>query len=229
MISVSFEVPLYVQGVLGRDAFHAGLALAPLSVGWPLAATFSGRLAIRYGYRTTATVGMIIDVVSVALLLTLGLHSSFATVCIYGFFIGVGLGLSATPMLIAIQGAVPWARRGIATATSMFVRSFGQVAGLAIMGAIINSATAGIRGGSAVNRTLNVGGARGLPASVVDHIHRVLLNGIHGAFIAALVAAVLATMIISRLPGGSAREHELDENRSRGAAAPETPVEQRVG
>jgi MFS family permease len=229
MISISFAVPLYVQGVLGRDAFHAGLALAPLSVGWPLAATFSGRLAIRYGYRTTATVGMAIDVVSVALLLTLGLHSSFAAVCIYGFFIGVGLGLSATPMLIAIQGAVSWARRGIATATSMFVRSFGQVAGLAIMGLIINSATAGIRGGSAVNQTLNVGGGHGLPAEVLDKIHRELLNGIHGAFVAALIAAVLAAVIVAQLPGGSAREHELDENRSRGTAPDPTPVEQRVG
>jgi EmrB/QacA subfamily drug resistance transporter len=229
MISVSFEVPLYVQGVLGQDAFHAGLALAPLSVGWPLAAVFSGRLAIRYGYRATATTGMAIDVVSVALLLTLGLHSSFAAVCVYGFFIGVGLGLSATPMLIAIQGAVTWARRGIATATSMFVRSFGSVAGLAVMGAIINSATAGIRGGSAVNQTLNVGGARGLSATVVDHIHRVLLTGIHGAFIAALVAAILGTLTVSRLPGGSALEHELDENRSRGTTGEPAPVEQRVG
>jgi EmrB/QacA subfamily drug resistance transporter len=224
MVSVSFEVPLYVQGVLGQDAFRAGLALAPLSVGWPLAAMFSGKLAIRYGYRAVGTTGMLIDVVSVALLLTLGLDSSFAEVCFYGFFIGVGLGLCATPMLIAVQGAVSWTRRGIATATNMFIRSFGQVLGLAIMGAIINSATAGIRTGSAVNRTLDVGGGKGLPAAVVDNIHRVLLDGIHGAFIAALVAAILGTVVVTRLPGGSAREHELDENRSRGEAP--APVEE---
>jgi len=211
MISVSFEVPLYVQGVLGQDAFHAGLALAPLSVGWPLAAMFSGRLAIRYGYRVTATAGLAIDVISVGLLLTLGLHTSFAAVCVYGFFIGVGLGLSATPMLIAIQGAVSWAQRGIATATSMFVRSFGSVVGLAVMGAIINGPAGKYGGRNATNQLLNVHARQAIPPALVREIHNALFNGIHGAFIAALVAAVAGFFVVLALPGGSAREHEVRE------------------
>src|SRR5918911_4666492 len=63
LVSVSFEVPLFVQGVLGRDALAAGLALAPLSLGWPLAGGISGRLALRFGYRAPAVSGLLCGVV----------------------------------------------------------------------------------------------------------------------------------------------------------------------
>mgnify|MGYP003296557159 CR=1 FL=1 len=37
----------------------AGLALAALTLGWPLAATFSGRLYMRIGFRRTALIGSV--------------------------------------------------------------------------------------------------------------------------------------------------------------------------
>lgn len=46
-------------------------------------------------------------------------------VSVYSFIIGIGLGLSTTPLTIAVQSAVSWARRGVVTATNLFVRSFG--------------------------------------------------------------------------------------------------------
>ena len=115
MISVNFEIPLYIQGVLGQDAVHAGLALAPMSVGWPLAGSQSGKLAIRFGYRRTAIAGMLCDVIGVALLLGLRLHAGFALAMGLSFLIGAGLGLSTTPMLIAVQSAVAWTRRGVSS------------------------------------------------------------------------------------------------------------------
>ncbi len=44
---------------------------------------------------------------------------------VYSFIIGIGLGLSTTPLTIAVQSAVSWARRGVVTATNLIVRSFG--------------------------------------------------------------------------------------------------------
>jgi MFS family permease len=146
MVSVSFEVPLFVQGVLGRDALGAGLALAPLSLGWPLAGAVSGRLALRFGYRATAVGGLLCCVAGVSWLLTLTAHSSFAAASAFSFLIGVGLGLSATPLLIAVQSAVTWTRRGIATASNLFVRSVGSVVGPAVMGAPVNNATGHVGG-----------------------------------------------------------------------------------
>jgi MFS family permease len=102
MVGVSFEVPLFAQGVLGQDALHAGFALAPMSLGWPLAGAVSGRLALRFGYRATAVAGLLFVLAGVALLLLLTPQSSFATVSGFSFLIGVGLGLSSTPMMIAV-------------------------------------------------------------------------------------------------------------------------------
>jgi EmrB/QacA subfamily drug resistance transporter len=209
MIGISFQIPLYIQGVLGQDAVHAGIALAPMSVGWPLAAAFSGRFAIRFGYRITALAGLILDVLGVALLLTLPISGGFAQAAALSFVVGAGLGLCTTPLLVAVQSAVVWARRGVATATTMFMRSFGNVAGLAVMGAIINNATSSIRGSASTNQTLRL--SSNVPAAVADRIHQVLLNGIHNAFLASLVGAVLALVVVLFLPGGSAKEHELQE------------------
>lgn len=210
IVAVTFEVPLFVQGVLGQDALHGGLALAPMSLGWPLAGSISGRLALRFGYRRTATAGMLLDIAGIALLATLKVDSSFAAASAYSFVVGVGLGLCSTPMLIAVQSAVTWAQRGVATATTMFVRSFGSVVGLAVMGALVNNATQGAT--AATNQALNAGAGKALPASLLSHIHASLMNGIHAAFLAALVAAVLGAAATLFLPGGSARDHAIGES-----------------
>jgi EmrB/QacA subfamily drug resistance transporter len=217
MISISFELPLYVQGVLGEDAVHAGLALTPLSIGWPIAAAMSGRLAIRFGYRAVAVVGFLVQVAGVALLLLLSISTPFLVASLLSFLVGVGLGVSTNPMTIAVQSAVAWARRGIATGTSMFMRTFGQVVGLAVMGSIINNVSGSIRTSSATNQTLSMHGHT-LPPGLLSHIHTVLLNGIHYAFLAALTGGAIGLIVVSFLPGGSATEHEIREDE--GAAAP---------
>jgi EmrB/QacA subfamily drug resistance transporter len=208
IVAVSFEVPLFVQGVLGEDALHGGLALAPMSLGWPLAGTFSGRLALRFGYRATAVTGLICGTIGVGLLLTLTVETSPVAVSAYSFLVGVGLGLSSTPLLIAVQSAVTWARRGVATATNMFVRSFGSVVGLAVMGALVNHATQGST--NATNQALQA--PHTVPPAALRHIQASLLNGIHAAFLAALVAALLGLLAVLFLPGGSARDHAVAES-----------------
>lgn len=214
MIGVTFEVPLFAQGVLGQDALHAGLALAPMTLGWPLAGAVSGRLALRFGYRATAVAGLICDVVGVALLLTLGPASSIAEAAAFSFLVGVGLGLSSTPMLIAVQSAVAWSRRGIATGTNMFVRSFGSVVGLAVMGAIVNHATGSVGGSTATNQVLDVRAHHAVPPALLHQIHLTIFSGVHQTFFAVLVSAVLGLIVVFYLPGGSAREHEHREQES---------------
>jgi hypothetical protein len=57
MFGITSYVPLFVQGVKGGTATNAGIALGPLLVAWPIAATMSGKLVIRYGYRLIACIG----------------------------------------------------------------------------------------------------------------------------------------------------------------------------
>jgi hypothetical protein len=127
-------------------------------------------------------------------------------------------------MTIAVQSAVSWARRGIATGTSMFMRSFGQVVGLAVMGSIINNVAGSIRTSSATNQTLSMHGHT-LPPGVLAHIHTVLLEGIHDAFLAALAGGIIGLAVVAFLPGGSATEHEIREDNAVPAPPPQEAIE----
>ena len=139
LIGLSSYVPTYVQGVLGTGALVAGLALAALTLGWPLAATLSGRLYLRIGFRQTALIGSAFIVLGAVLCALLTAHSSVWAVAGTCFLLGVGLGLVSSPTLVAIQSVVGWDRRGVVTATNMFCRSIGSAVGVAVLGAIANA------------------------------------------------------------------------------------------
>ncbi len=151
LLGLTSYVPTYVQVVLGASPLIAGFALATLTVGWPIAASFSGRLYLRIGFRSTALIGGAIALIGTCFMLTLGSGSSIWSVALYCFVIGLGLGLVASPTLIAAQSSVGWSERGVVTGNSMFSRSIGSAVGVALFGAIANSviSASGVAGESA--------------------------------------------------------------------------------
>ena len=58
------------------------------------------------------------------------------------FVVGLGLGLVASPTLIAAQSSVPWTERGVVTGANMFLRSMGSAVGVAVFGAVANGVIA---------------------------------------------------------------------------------------
>jgi EmrB/QacA subfamily drug resistance transporter len=199
-IGISFQVPLFVQGVLSKDAVQAGLALAPMSIGWPLAGAFSGKLSLRYGYRTVSLIGMACCVLGISLLLTLGANSSIVIVSAFAFIVGIGLGLSATPVLVSLQSAVGWKQRGVATGSQMFMRNFGSVVGLALVGLSINHALAGKATSRTISQLLSVHGRSALSQPAREAIQHALLTGIHTAFFVILISAVAGFVALLAFP-----------------------------
>ena len=61
-------VPMFTQGVLGGTAVDAGMTLAPMSIGWPIASTTSGWLLMRFGYRPFILLGSALGVLGCLLL-----------------------------------------------------------------------------------------------------------------------------------------------------------------
>src|SRR5699024_11864533 len=55
------------------------------------------------------------------------------------FVIGAGMGLTASPTLIAAQSSVGWEQRGAVTGTNVFSRSLGSAVGVAAFGAVVNA------------------------------------------------------------------------------------------
>jgi EmrB/QacA subfamily drug resistance transporter len=138
MFGITSYVPLFVQGVRGGTATSAGITLGPLLLAWPIAATFSAKIILRYGYRLTAGVGALLVAIGVGLVTLLQTSSTLPYIVVAMLVIGTGLGLMSTAFILSVQNAVPWNVRGVATASTQFFRTIGGTVGLALMGTILN-------------------------------------------------------------------------------------------
>ena len=183
LIGLTSYVPLYAQSVLGRNALVAGFALAALTLGWPIAASLSGRVYLRIGFRSTAILGGAIALVGVAGLTLLRPTTSIWQVGITCFVIGIGMGFIAVPTLVAAQSSVEWNVRGVVTGTSMFSRSMGSALGIAVFGAIANAGL-GTQVGSHAATASSIA-----PAVMAGALQHVFLASAFGA--AVMLVAVL--------------------------------------
>jgi len=139
LIGLTSYVPTYLEGSLGVMPLVAGLALAALTIGWPITASFSGRFYLRIGFKNTGLIGIALVIVGALGLVLFASNPNVALVATSCFIIGAGMGLVAVPTLIAAQASVEWNERGVVTGTNMFARSIGSAVGVAIFGAIANS------------------------------------------------------------------------------------------
>ncbi len=136
--AISF-VPLFVQGALGGSATQAARSLTPLLMGWVVMSVVAGRLIPRFGYRSLTITGMSILSVGYLALATFDHRASMTWLFTALALIGLGTGMVALTLLIAMQNAVPRDRLGVATALSPFARSVGAAIGVAMMGAILSA------------------------------------------------------------------------------------------
>jgi hypothetical protein len=217
-------ISLYVQGVVGASATVAGLALIPMSIGWPLASAFAGRVMLAIGCRRTALLGAVLAVVGVALLVVgASFGPGFGSVAWIGVAIlvlGAGQGFMTTTSLVALQSSVPWSTRGVATGSAMFSRLLGSTVGIAVLGSILNAAllgqvmslpgdVRGAAGGDGVGVTgvlLDAQARAALDPSVLAELQAVLAGGIQAVFLGLLVSALAAVVVAALLPARAAEE-----------------------
>ncbi len=143
LIGLTSYVPTFLEISAGASPLVSGLAVAALTLGWPISASQSGRLFLRIGFRATALIGLGIAVLGAVGLFAASLVPSPWTTAIACFVVGLGLGLVASPTLIAAQSSVAWTERGVVTGANMFLRSMGSAVGVAIFGAVANAVIAG--------------------------------------------------------------------------------------
>ena len=116
------------------------------------------------------------------------------------FVVGLGLGLVATPTLIAAQSSVGWGERGVVTGANLFARSMGSAVGVAVLGAIANAIIAGRRSG--------------------EHDPATVEAASTAVFLAVAIGAVLT--IIAGLAMPKARVEDIEMARPR--VQPDEPV-----
>ncbi len=199
MISAVTFVPLYVQAALSGTPYEAGSAIAPLAVGWPIASTLAGRWLPRKGYRVLIRTGLALTFCAAAgLSLLLRPGADLWAIRLVMLLYGLGLGLANTPLIIAVQSSVPWKRRGVATASTLFSRTIGGTLAVGTLGSVLAAAlTAGGVPPGIADKLL--GPERSLlPQSLVQSLFGALQGGMESIFYA--VAAIsLAGFAVSLL------------------------------
>lgn len=137
-------LPLYAQAVLGASPTAAGAIVAPMLVGWPLASAASGRMLFALGGQLLVRTGFSIVALSAITLDFLVHHGGTPNAlraCMFAF--GTGMGLANTALIITVQDSVPFSRRGVATASTMFSRTIGGAVAVGVLGAIVAHVLAG--------------------------------------------------------------------------------------
>jgi EmrB/QacA subfamily drug resistance transporter len=201
MLAMVTYVPLWVQGVLGGSPTAAGAAIAPMAVGWPIASTVAGRLLPHAGYRRLLLAGLTTSALAgagLALLLRPG--ESLLVVQALTFAYGVGLGLANTPLIIAVQTSVPWSRRGVATASTMFFRTIGGTLSVGLLGGVL-AASLG-RAGAApgiAERLLGADRAALAPAEIAA-VGDALQGAMRTVFWSVAGIAATALLVATRFP-----------------------------
>ncbi|WP_353808925.1 MDR family MFS transporter [Agromyces sp. SYSU T00194] len=189
LIGLTSYVPTFLETSAGVTPLVSGLAVAALTLGWPIAASQSGRLYLRIGFRPTAFIGLTITVAGSAMLFAFSAWPNPVLSALACFVVGLGMGLVATPTLIAAQSSVPWNERGVVTGTNMFTRSIGSAVGAAVFGAVANGIIA----------------RSGLGSDSPDAIQQAA----SAVFLAVMVVAVLTLLAAVAMP--SARVDDVEQ------------------
>lgn len=138
MMAPMAYLPTFAQSVYGLGTAAAGFVLAMMSIGWPLASSYSGRLYLTIGFRNTALIGACLQATAAIIFLLLPQDAAIFWLVLDQFIFGVGFGLMSTPLLVGAQSVVDWSTRGVVTSANMFSRYLGQTLGAAMFGAIFN-------------------------------------------------------------------------------------------
>lgn len=186
MIGVTSFAPAYLEGSLGIVPLLSGLAVAALTLGWPIAAANVGKLYLRIGFRRTTLIGMSIASGAAIVLASVASWPNPYVLAVIAFVLGFGLGWSAAPTLIAAQSSVEWGERGAVTGMNAFARSAGSAVGVAVFGAISNAIIA-------------QGAGPDDPSTIV--------HASVGVFVAVAATALLTLLAASFMPRDSAESY----------------------
>lgn len=141
---------LYMQRVLGYSPLQAGLAFLPQTLLIAAGAQVASRLVTRVGSRALLVVGTVVSAAGLVWLSRITPTSAFLP-DLFGPFVllGLGLGLSVTPVTIAGTAGVPREDAGLASGLLNTSRTVGASIGLAALATVAAGRTAGLLAGSA--------------------------------------------------------------------------------
>jgi EmrB/QacA subfamily drug resistance transporter len=244
MLAVFFFVALYMQNILGYDALEAGVRFLPSTVLIIVTAPIAGRLADRIGPQRLIVTGLLLIAVSLYIQTHITTHSGYGLLLAAFMVMGVGIGLTMSPMSTAAMNAVEVTKAGVASGILSMSRMVGGTFGVAAIGALFQGLTrhdleqklafvppdkreelveaAGSAGIGDIARQMDPESARQIVSAVEESFIHALSTAMWLSCGVALVGALCAALLIGRpvrsaapLPGGSRPRWPLTLRTSR--------------
>jgi EmrB/QacA subfamily drug resistance transporter len=174
IFSIFFFVALYLEVVGNASPYNLALDFIPLTAGMVLASLFTGRWVAAVGTKAPMTVGCAVAAVGVILTdvvitPTAGLSTVGWTLAIAG----IGFGIAIVPVTSSALTTVPAEHSGMAASATNTSRELGAVAGVAILGSIVN--------GQLTVQLANRLAAIGIPASYRSEVIAAVTTGSIGS------------------------------------------------
>ena len=144
-IPMWFFLNLYLQRILGYDAFQSGAALLPMTaLIMVVMVGVTGRVVARYGYRLPMVVGLALLAAGIALLGRAPVDGNFVVdVLIPSLIAAVGMSLTFIPTLIVALSSARPEEGGLASGLVNTTYQVGSALGLAVASAVAIGATSG--------------------------------------------------------------------------------------
>ncbi|WP_435923872.1 MDR family MFS transporter [Paenibacillus sp. DYY-L-2] len=204
LIGLTSYLPLWVQGVLGKNATISGLVLAPMSISWMLGSVVGARWIISRGSRLTSLIGMLIIAIGAGGMAFIQEGTPLFVMLIFNALYGLGFGFSFSVFTIIAQSSVNYNLRGASNALNSFVKSIGQTVAVAVFGSLINlGIVSRTSGGTAsgvqvsqddINNLLSPEKVHLLPKPLWEELKHVLGGSLHTLFLVMAVIAVLGVL-----------------------------------
>ncbi len=231
---IILALPLWLQFVLGFEAVQTGLLLLALAIGSFVASGAAGALSGRVSAVWVVRAGLLAEIVGVAgIAFVISPDAAWPALVPFLFVYGFGVGLATAQLTGVVLADVPVAESGQASGTQSTSRQLGAALGVAILGTVLFSSTAGILGAKldergvpdaqrdqTVSAVVDSAGAAiaGLEASpqtseIAADAKEAFSDGTRAAAFAAagfLALGLLSTLSLSAAPAPARREEARD-------------------
>jgi EmrB/QacA subfamily drug resistance transporter len=162
--AVFFFIPLFIELLGTTSSFHLALDFAPMAAALILSSALSGPWIAKVGPTIPMAIGGL--VAGVGIFVTNALITASSGIGLFGWslsIVGSGLGVVMVGATSSVLSAVPAERSGMAASAVNTSRELGAVAGVTILGAIVNAQLT-------TNLLHRLASIPGLPASLRNEV-----------------------------------------------------------
>jgi EmrB/QacA subfamily drug resistance transporter len=136
MMGSFFFLAIYLQDLLQFSPLETGIRFLPTTVVIVLAAPLAGRAADKIGSRWPMVLGLAITSVALYLFAQMDATTTYSDLLPAWILLGLGIGITMSPMSTAAMNAVDVDKAGVASGTLQMFRMMGGTIGVAATGAI---------------------------------------------------------------------------------------------